>query len=1108
MTNRTGRFMRVLPGRVRIEVFGLKSNEFAAKIITSQLNIEKGIQSFTPCTATGRVLITFQQNIIQLDRIVSLICEIEQYLCSAHHSREQLHNTVPFDTDCSFKEVAATGENTSFPNHEEDLSEFYRILSGVPALTELSTVYKTRKDLNVSALNSVVSVPKSIPRTRTNKPKLTGPISTDKILFNNYYSMKQNDVLNTFSVNEKTGLTETQVANLKVQYGVNQLQPQKPTPWLSSYLEQFKEFPTLVILGAAVLSLASGHFYDGLAMGCVLLANAGVGTLQEHKAKKAIEALNQYQPPKCKVLRNSSIVVLNGTDLVPGDIVHLEAGDRVPADIRLLHSFNLEVNESALTGESVAVQKQAGVVENSTPLAERKNMLYMGMDVTRGKGVGVVVNTGMNTEMGSLMSLIKEQKSVLTPLHHDVTIISKKFFKWAVFAGGLVLISGIIRGIPITQMISTSIILAASAIPEGLPVMITIALSAGVFRMSKKNALIRKMSALETLGRITVICTDKTGTLTKNEMTVKKITSVTSSWTVTGNGYDPAGQIIPVVAHAAISNKTNQLIQTDFLEQPELGMISRIGLLCNNSELYHEGEYWKIKGDPTEGALLSMAAKSGLWLENMKNWHRAKEIPFDSNSGTMQVVYKDIEQETNNSCYVFVKGSVESILKQCRWYQKNGALQSLNIKIREKILKQNEELAGQALRVLGFAYSRLESEDEVLDDKNLVYVGMVGMMDPPKPDVEKSIQEAYFLGVKPVMITGDHANTAKSIANELGIGKGNPTVVTGKELDQLSDLELTQIIEKVTIFARVTPEHKLRIVKAYQALGHIVAMTGDGVNDTPAINQSNIGIAMGGTGTEVTKASADMVLIRDHFGSIIEGVKEGRTLIGNIRKAIGCLLTCNLAEILVTASAVIVGLPIPLVPLQILLINLIADAIPAMILAANPLQNSDETKIVKRQEIVDGELYRKVISGGLVLAAGSLGLFAATLATGASLAVAQTIAFSSLVIGHYIQTISWRREGCEETIPHWTKDKYLLGGLGASLCALLAAIYVAPFTRIFGTAPLSAHHWLNKVMALSVASISFKPILALSSSRRKDTGYTSLFTNRVLPNHQLATANG
>jgi Ca2+-transporting ATPase len=900
-----------------------------------------------------------------------------------------------------------------------------------------------------------------------------------------WYNKPWKSTLDHFHLDPLYGLTNESVTALRNEYGTNQLEGRKSIPWLVSYLGQFKEFSTFILLGTTLLSFITGGIFDGVAMGTILLANAAIGTMQERKAERAVDALNQFQPPTCTVLRNGEHLEISAEQLVPGDIVCLEAGDRVPADIRIMESMNLQVNEAALTGESLPIAKMEVELSESLSLSERTNMLFMGTDVCRGKGRGIVVQTGMNTEIGHVMSLLKSEDKEITPLQEKVTSISKKFVKGALIAGGLVFITGLIRGVPLAQMISTSITLAASAIPEGLPVTITIALSAGIFRMAKKNALIRKLSALETLGRTTVICSDKTGTLTKNEMTVKAIATVDQLWTVTGNGYEPIGEIQKVSGEVAASTLLDAGDKMYRANQTELDRLLHISLLCNNSKLEQLEQQWRIKGDPTEGALLTLAAKKGLWQHDLKQWHRGHEIPFDSNSGKMSVVCHDTT--TVKECYVFSKGAIETILRHCSKYQSNGQVFELTDERKSSILEQHESLSSDALRVLGFAYRPIpRDEEEVgIDEKDMIYVGMVGMMDPPKSEVETSIREAQILGVKSVMITGDHPITAIAIAKQLGIYDGTSKVLSGAELDCLSDEELSGIVEEVSIFARVTPEHKLRIVTAFQRHGHIVAMTGDGVNDTPAIKQANVGIAMGRNGTEVTKETADMVLTEDDFGSIVEGVKEGRTIISNIRKALGCLLTGNLAEILVTSVAVMFGLPIPLVPIQILLMNLLTDALPAMILAVNP---GNKTKVTKRMDIADKELYQKVITRGVLLGIGSLGLFAAALAAGTPIAVAQTVAFATLVTGQLIQTFSWRQEGSDETVRDWSKDRFLLGAFGVSLLALLTAIYVPPVSRFFHTTPLGWKQWLPILAVAGSVSLLSKPVLSLITKKQSFTG--------------------
>jgi len=894
-----------------------------------------------------------------------------------------------------------------------------------------------------------------------------------------WYTLSQEDVINELQVEKQQGLSDREVQIRQEKYGMNRMEPKQSVPWMMSFMGQFKEFTSLILLGAAGLSVLSGGVFDGLAMGTILIVNAVIGTLQERKAEKVVEALNQFRAPNCTVIREGEEVEIASSELVPGDIVCLQAGDRVPADLRTIHSWNLEVNEAMLTGESLPVEKKEDAIGEECSLAERNNMLFMGTSVTRGKARAVVVETGMSTEMGYMISLMKGEETEPTPLQQKVTSISKTFIKGAFVAGGIVLVAGLLRGLPIAQMITTSVALTASAVPEGLPIMITIALSAGIFRMQKQNALVRKLSSLETLGRTTVICSDKTGTLTKNEMTVKVIATPNRVWSVSGDGYEPVGKISDVTSSkvaAAVEMEVEEVTYQESektpLDNPDLVRVLQISVLCNNSKLEQEENQWIVKGDPTEGALLSLASKAGVSHEDMKAFERQHEEPFDSETKIMSVVCKE-----NESIYKFSKGSVEAILTRCKWYQHNGEIYPLCEQEKEVILQQNESFAEQALRVLGFAYRDGEQDD-------LIFVGLVGMIDPPKPEVEDSIREAIELGVKPVMITGDHPTTAISIAKQTGIWNRDDCVLTGIEIDNLTDEELRTIVKNTSVFARVTPAHKLRIVTAYQADGQIVAMTGDGVNDTPAIKKANVGIAMGQTGTEVTKEAADLILKKDHFGSIVEGVKEGRTIIGNIRKAVGCLLTGNLAEVLVTSAAVIAGMPIPLVPIQILLMNLITDALPAMILAVNP---GNKTKQTKRQDIVDKELYKKVVTRGILLGAGSLTLFGMSLAAGVPLVVAQTSAFAALVAGQLIQTFSWRQEGSDETMRDWSKDRFFVTALGTSWLVLLSAIYVPPFARIFHTVPLTLMQWIPVLLVAGTVSQISKPIINLISYKNDDS---------------------
>lgn len=616
-------------------------------------------------------------------------------------------------------------------------------------------------------------------------------------------------------------------------------------------------------------------------------------------------------------------------------------------------------------------------------------------------------------------------------------------------------------------MISTSIALTVSAIPEGLPITVTIALSAGIFRMLKKNALIRKLSALETLGRIHVICTDKTGTLTKNEMTVRSVATLSNKWKVTGEGYSPEGTIISAQPLTEEQKKDlHQLIQ--------------IATLCNNTKLIKENGKWKVQGDPTEGALICFAKKTGYDPTTEKDWKREYEIPFDSSIKLMSVICKEGEK-----CYIFSKGSLEAILSMCSYALLNGKVIPLTEEQKQVIMEINSNWARQPLRILAFAYRDIDwtGDTEAIAQEDFIFVGMVGMIDPPKPGIHEAIQRTKQLGIKTVMITGDHPLTAEAIAKEIGIHE-NPRVITGSELDQITDEKLQEIVNSIHVFARVTPEHKVRVVRAYQTLGQLVAMTGDGVNDTPSIKTANVGIAMGQTGTEVTKETADMVLQKDDFASIIDGVKEGRTILPNIRRALGCLLTGNLAEILVTGVAVIIGLPMPLIPIQILLMNLLTDALPAMVLATSP---GDKNHLEKRIEITDRDLYSKVLVRGTFLGATILTLFGLSLRAGISLPTARTIAFATLVCAQLLQTFSWRQEGSSESIRDLIKDRYFIGALVISFLSLLATIYVPSLSTLFHMAPMAFSQWIQVLLiagsVTTFSRISLKAYQALKKQK-------------------------
>ncbi|KGP73697.1 cation-translocating P-type ATPase [Pontibacillus yanchengensis] len=911
--------------------------------------------------------------------------------------------------------------------------------------------------------NQKETKPEKQKQPKTRDVQTASALEEDAPVFT-WHAEKEKQLVDQFHSDTEQGLSSLQVKTKRLKHGKNEWKMKEKPHWFVTYFEQLKEFTTIILGSTALISMLQGHIFDGMVMGSILLANAGIGAYQERKAANLLDSVNDFKPPISTVIRNGKEIEVPATELVPGDIVNIEAGDRVPADLRLLRSWNMEVNEATLTGESLPVPKNVGTLDSSTTVADRSNMLFMGTDLTRGRGRAIVVGTGTHTEMGHLLVLLSDEKDEKTILQQQVDSVSKKFLKLALITGSLVFLTGVIRGITLGQMLTTSIALAASAIPEGLPVTITIALSAGVLRLSKKKAVTRRLSALESMGRVTVICSDKTGTLTKNEMTVTKVATPSDLYEVSGNGYEPEGTIT-----CQTSEATNA---------EDLDALMKVGWLCQNTSLYKEEDEWKVKGDPTEAAILTLAHKHGYHDQDFSEWHRVHEIPFDSQRGMMSVVCK--EHRDHKDCFVMTKGSLEKVLDRCTHFQVNGMKKKLTDKQKTAFKEQNHQFADEALRVIAFAYAPITSEpdsDSVEEvERDLTFVGMVGMIDPPKSDVKDSIEECYNLGIRPVMITGDHPKTAQAIGKQVGLEATPESILTGQEIDQMDDQDLFNCVNDISIFARVTPDHKLRIVTALQEHDHVVAMSGDGVNDSPAIKKANVGIAMGQTGTEVTKESADIVLTEDHFQIILDAVKQGRSIIGNIRRALGCLLSGNIAEIIVTSVAVVAGLPLPIIPIQILLMNLLTDALPAMVFAINPGQSNAEEP---RKKIADSSLYKQVITRGLLLGSSTLALFAFTLGTGATLLQAQTIAFATLVTGQLIQTFSWRKHGTDESFLDFKRDRFLIGAISISALSLLSVIYVPTLANMFSTATLQPIQWLYVLAAAGSSALISRPITAM-----------------------------
>lgn len=745
--------------------------------------------------------------------------------------------------------------------------------------------------------------------------------------------METTQVLEELRTDLQKGLSEDETKKRLERYGYNELKKEKRVSPLALFFNQFKNILILILLIAIVLSALIGELVDGAIIGIIVVFCVLLGFVQEYRAERALEALKKMLSPTITVLRGGKEEEVPSKELVPGDILLLEAGDKIPADARLLENHSLQCDEAPLTGESIPIGKDLKPQAEEVRVSDRNNMVFTGTTVTYGRGKAVVTSTGMNTEFGKIAEEVMTVKAEVTPLEKR----TKEIGKWlGIIALGLCfLVAGIsvvreifVGKIDLPFMITVvmfAVALAVAAVPEALAALVTGALAIGMYQMAKRNALIRKMPAVETLGCTTVICSDKTGTLTKGEMTVRKILTGSKKIEVTGTGYRPEGEF-----------GGPEIIQV--LDHPSLRLLLQGGLLCSDAILEEKDGKWFVKGDPTEGALVSVAIKAGIpqTEERLEN-PRIEEIPFSSERKRMTTVHR----MANGKRMAFIKGAPEVVLERCTHILVDGESEGLEEREKGEILKSNEEMAQSALRVLGFAYrdcpDAMECTEEHLEDE-LVFLGLVGMMDPPREEAIEAIKICQEIGIKPIMITGDHSVTAVAIAKEMGIFKEGDRVLIGEELEEIPDEDFRKIVDKVTVYARVSPTDKLKIVKAWKQRGEVVAMTGDGVNDAPALKHADIGVAMGITGTDVTKEASDMVLNDDNFATIVKAIERGRWIYDNIKKYLTYLLRCNITEVIVISGVVLASGPeyLPLLPAAILYMNLATDGLPALALGVAP----------------------------------------------------------------------------------------------------------------------------------------------------------------------------
>lgn len=906
-----------------------------------------------------------------------------------------------------------------------------------------------------------------------------------------WYTRTSDEVIQFWQTNFIDGLSSAEVQNRLSKFGVNELEEKEKISWWKRFLAQFQDFMVLVLLGATLISAFLGEYADAITILIIVLMNAILGFIQEYRAEQSLAALKKLASPTARVVRNSMVQQIPARELVPGDILVLEAGDKLSADARIIDVHSLEVEEAALTGESLPVRKVADrKFSEDVPLGDRKNMVFAGTSIVKGRGKAVVCATGMSTEVGHIAGMIQATGEESTPLERRLDHLGK-LLVWGCLAICLVVvITGVAKGESLFLMCMAGISLAVAAIPEGLPAIVTVALALGVQRMIKQRAIIRKLPAVETLGCTTVICSDKTGTLTQNAMTVRQIFADGKHYEITGAGYDIKGEIL-------LGQQPFDINQDKALQQ-----CLTIGALCNNSVLKQNNiaisgvwrnkseSGWSVEGDPTEGAIIVAAAKAGIWQGDIeKTQKRIAEIPFESERRRMSVIYRD----ANNNNILYIKGAPDSILELCRYYHTAAGPTTLTNEHIARINSINEQMASQALRVLAVAYRRLTPVQALNPDESiesdLVFAGIIGMIDPPREEVKASIALCREAGIKTVMITGDHKNTAIAIAQELNIYRETQhKALTGKELDGLGEAELDAIVNNVTVYARVSPAHKLRIVRALKRKGHIVAMTGDGVNDAPAIKEADIGVAMGITGTAVTKEASAMVLADDNFATIVAAVEEGRGIYENIRKFIRYLLSCNIGEVLTMFLAALFGLPMPLLPVQILWVNLVTDGLPAMALGVD----SNNPNIMQRpprhpsESVFSRGLSRKIIGRGIQIGLSTLFVFSVLYYLQNDLALARTAAFATLVYCQMFHVFDCRSETVTIFELKFTTNKYLLAAVAFSTIMQLSVMYIPFLSSIFSTVPLSWSHWalILTVSGWTLIVNAFKHLFRRRPARR------------------------
>jgi cation-transporting ATPase F len=883
------------------------------------------------------------------------------------------------------------------------------------------------------------------------------------LLGKHWHHLPEGEVIQLLETDADVGLDLFDIRRRQERFGPNRLTPRARKSAFIRFLSQFNNPLIYILLAATVITAVVKDLVDAFIILGVVLVNAIIGYIQESKAEAAIESLARTMKTEATVLRAGETIRLDAAELVPGDIVSIQAGDKVPADLRILRSRDLQIAEASLTGESLSVQKTSEItLEPDMPLAERSNMAYASTLVTYGFGKGVVTATGDDTEIGQISSLISSAQELATPLTRKIEQFSRLILYAILILAAVTFGVGVYRGQPVIESLTATIALAVGMIPEGLPAALTVTLAIGVSRMARRQAIIRKLPAVETLGSVTTICSDKTGTLTQNQMTVRIIAAAGVNYHVEGAGYEPAGEIIQL-------DEEGEQLSPVAVPSGALVECLKAGLLCNDSFLVKEGNIWEAQGDPTEVALIVAARKAGLDAEDL-NMPRLDTIPFESEHQYMATLHR---MNSESSGIIYLKGAVEVVLRRC---DTSLGLRGQAIPLRaDTILEEAEVMAAQGLRVLAFACDSVPAEKETLDHddvaKNLTFLGLQAMIDPPRPEAIDAVQTCLDAGIQVKMITGDHALTAKAIAGQLGLidlagSENGDQVITGYELGECCDEDMIDLVENTTVFARVSPEQKLRLVEALQANDRVVSMTGDGVNDAPALKQADVGVAMGITGTDVAKESADMVLTDDNFASIEAAVEEGRGVFDNLTKIITWTLPTNLGEGLIILLAVFLGIALPILPVHILWINMTTVGVLGIVLALEP----KEPGIMKRPPrdpqtpILTRELIIRILLVGMIILIGAFGLFEWDLLQGGSVAQARTIAVNVVVVVEIFYLFNCRSLKYSPFGIGLFSNIWIIIGVVVMIFLQLLFTYAPFMNRIFISEPIGIETWARIIL--------------------------------------------